>query len=168
MSLELTINNAALTEFSAALTAGSCDTLSPPRTHGLDIRDWRNNYKPTLNGKPLSLRQYEMSRSLAIAEDRSRFVLGTEWYLHLFDPQGKELWNNPKPVPGVAWAVNLSGDGRFVVAALGDGTIRWYAARDGKERLALFVHPDAKRWVLFTPEGFYDASPGPNPSSAIS
>ena len=42
---------------------------------------------------------------------------------------------------------------------LGDGTLRWYDARDGKERLALFVHPDAKRWVLFTPEGFYDASP---------
>ena len=38
--------------------------------------------------------------------------------------------------------------------------MRWYDARDGKERLALFVHPDAKRWVLFTPEGFYDASPG--------
>ena len=61
-----------------------------------------------------------MSRCLAIAEDRSRFVLGTEWHLRLFDPEGKELWQ--KPVPGVAWAVNLSADGRFVVAALGDGT----------------------------------------------
>ena len=81
-----------------------------------------------------------------------------DWYLRLFDPQGKQLWR--KPVPSIAWAVNLSGDGRFVVAALGDGTLRWYDARDGKERLALFVHPDAKRWVLFTPEGFYDASPG--------
>ena len=37
--------------------------LSAPRTDGLDIRDWRNNYKPTLNGKPLSLQQYEMSRA---------------------------------------------------------------------------------------------------------
>ena len=127
--------------------------LSPPQADGLDIRDWRENYKPTLNGKPLSIQQYEMSRSLAIAEDRSRFVLGTDRYLRLFDFQGKRLWN--KPVPGIAWAVNISADGRFVVAALGDGTLRWYDARDGKERLALFVHPDAKRWVLFTPEGFY-------------
>ncbi|MFM7548317.1 MAG: caspase domain-containing protein, partial [Cyanobacteriota bacterium] len=68
--------------------------------------------------------------------------------------------------PGVAWLVNLSADGRFVVAALGDGTIRWYRTRSegtappGSEALALFVHPDLKRWILWTPEGFYDASPG--------
>jgi hypothetical protein len=142
------------------LDVSPANAFSAPRTDGLDIRDWRDNYngKPTLNGKPLSLQQYEVSRSLAIAEDRSRFVLGTEWYLRRFDSQGKSLWH--KPVPGIARAVNFSADGRFVVAALGDGTMRWYDARDGKERLALFVHPDAKRWVLFTPEGFYDASPG--------
>ena len=99
-----------------------------------------------------------MSRCLAIAEDRSRFVLGTEWRVRLFDPAGKTLWT--KPVSGVARAVNLSADGRFAVAALGDGTLRWYDTRNGNERLALFVHPDAKRWVLFTPEGFFDASPG--------
>jgi WD40 repeat protein len=140
------------------LDVSPANAFSVPRTDGLEVRDWHNNYKPTLNGKPLSLHQYEMSRSLAIAEDRSRFVLGTEWYLRRFDSQGKSLWH--KPVPGIARAVNFSADGRFVVAALGDGTMRWYDARDGKERLALFVHPDAKRWVLFTPEGFYDASPG--------
>ena len=58
------------------------------------------------------------------------------------------------------WAVNLSADGRFVVAALGDGTLRWYDASTGRERLVLFVHPDGTRWVLFTPEGFFDAAPG--------
>jgi WD40 repeat protein len=141
-----------------ALDVSPASTLSPPRTEGLDIRDWRNNDRPTLHGKPLSLQQYETSRSLAIAEDRSRFVLGTEWHLRLFDPEGKKLWQ--KPVPSVARAVNLSTDGRFAVAALGDGTLRWYDARNGNERLALFVHPDAQRWVLFTPEGFFDASPG--------
>ena len=56
--------------------------------------------------------------------------------------------------------VNLSADGRFVVAALGDGTIRWYRSTDGTEALALFVHGDGERWVLWTPEGFYDASSG--------
>lgn len=46
------------------------------------------------------------------------------------------------------------------MAALGDGTIRWYDAASGAERLALFIHAQDKRWVLFTPEGFYEASPG--------
>jgi len=53
-----------------------------------------------------------------------------------------------------------------VVAALGDGTIRWYRTRAegsaaaGSQALALYVHPDLQRWIIWTPEGFYDASPG--------
>ena len=31
---------------------------------------------------------------------------------------------------------------------------------DGAELLALFLHTDSKRWVLWTPEGFFNASPG--------
>lgn len=146
-----------LRERRRALEVSPASTLAPPRTDGLDIRDWQDKYSPTLQGQPLALQPYEMSRCLAIAEDRSRFVLGTAWHVRLFDPAGKALWT--KPVPGVAWAVNLSADGRFVVTALGDGTLRWYDARNGNERLALFVHPDARRWVLFTPEGFFDAAP---------
>ncbi len=61
---------------------------------------------------------------------------------------------------GEAWAVNISGDSRFVVAAFEDGTIRWYEAKDGKEVLAFFPHADQKRWVAWTPEGYYTASPG--------
>ena len=34
------------------------------------------------------------------------------------------------------------------------------AARDGEQLLALFVHPDGKRWILWTPQGYYDASAG--------
>jgi hypothetical protein len=56
--------------------------------------------------------------------------------------------------------VNQSPDGRLAVAALGDGTIRWYRLRDGKELLALFLTADAQRWVAFTPSGYYAASPG--------
>jgi hypothetical protein len=31
---------------------------------------------------------------------------------------------------------------------------------DGKELLAFFPHKDKKRWVIWTPKGYYDASPG--------
>jgi hypothetical protein len=60
----------------------------------------------------------------------------------------------------MAWRVNQSPDGRFAVAALGDSTIRWYRADTGAELLALYVTEDAKRWVAFTPAGYYAASPG--------
>lgn len=58
------------------------------------------------------------------------------------------------------WAINVSRDNRWVVAAYGDGTIRWHRASDGAEEMAFYPHPDRKRWVLWTPSGYYDASPG--------
>jgi hypothetical protein len=47
-----------------------------------------------------------------------------------------------------------------VVVAYADGTIRWLRLSDGRELLALFIHPDGKRWVAWTPQGYYDASVG--------
>jgi hypothetical protein len=47
-----------------------------------------------------------------------------------------------------------------VVVAYGDGTIRWHRLSDGKELLALFIHPDGQRWIAWTPQGYYDASLG--------
>jgi Caspase domain/WD domain, G-beta repeat len=125
---------------------------------GLAIEDWKNDTHPTLNGQPLKLKPYETSRSLAIAADGKRFALGADWTLRLFDRAGKQLWE--VPTPGVVWSVNISGDGRWVVAAYGDGTIRWHRIGDGQEVLAFFPHADRKRWIAWTPEGFFDASPG--------
>ena len=131
--------------------------LAPPRTEGLPVTDWGDNKVPKFNARPIALQSYETSRALSVAADRRSFVLGADWSLRSFDAEGRERWY--QPIPGAAWAVNQSDDGRFVVAALSDGTIRWYDASSGRERLALFVHARDKRWVLFTPEGFYQASP---------
>ena len=132
--------------------------LHAPRTEGLPVSQWEDRGEPKFSGEPIALARYEFSRSLAIAQDASGFVLGTDWWLRSFDAKGQPRWQ--QPVPGAACAVNLSDDQRLVVAALGDGTIRWYDAATGAERLALFIHARDQRWVLFTPEGFYQASPG--------
>ena len=131
--------------------------LEEPRISGLNVGDWENK-SPKLNDKPIALEAYEISRSLAIAPDASRFVLGTEYRLRTYRADGGELWQ--KAGPGVTWGVNISGDGRLVVAAYGDGTIRWHRLSDGQELLALFVHAKDKRFVAWTPKGYYAASPG--------
>ena len=138
----------------------------PPADHqttlakqtGLDIEEWRHSYSPTLDGKPIGLTGYEISRSFAIHPDGSRFVLGADWSLRAIDFNGQHLWQ--RNVPGTVWGVNITGDGRLVVAAYGDGTIRWHRMDDGRELLALFVLADKKNWVAWTPEGFYGATAG--------
>ena len=132
-------------------------TLNAPRTTGISVTDWKDTTEPKLNGGKLALDNYEISRSLAVAADNSKFLLGTEYWIRMFDRTGKELWKTA--IPGVAWSVNISNDGRTAAAAFGDGTIRWYRITDGKELLAFFPHADKKRWVLWTPTGYYDASP---------
>ena len=134
--------------------------LTPPITSasGLNITDWEHSYNPKLNGTNLKLDVYEMSRSLAVLPDNQAFLLGADWYLRLFDRYGNEKWK--VPAPATAWSVNISGNGQLAVAAFGDGTIRWYRVRDGKELMALFPHNDRKRWVVWTLSGYYDASAG--------
>jgi hypothetical protein len=133
--------------------------LAEPKVSGLAVSDWENTKTPKLNGKPIALEDnYETAFSTAIAPNASRFVLGTHYLLRAYRANGGELWQ--KAVPGVAWGVNISRDGRLVAAAYGDGTIRWHRMSDGQELLALFVHVKDRRYVAWTPKGYYAASPG--------
>ena len=147
------------------LQAGSLKTLpapeqtAPPVQSGAPyVENWKNSTAPKVNGRPLLLKPRENARSLAIHSADRSFVLGADWSLRRYSQDGTQLWERPMAAP--AWAVNLSSDGRWVVAGLGDGSIRWFRAQDGAEQLALFAHPDKTRWIVWTPTGYYDTSLG--------
>lgn len=125
----------------------------------ITITDWEDSYSPKINGNSASfLKKYEETLSAVVSNNGQFALFGADWDIYCLDSAGKIIWE--KPVPGAAWAVNISGDDKLVVATLGDGTIRWYNATDGKELLALFVHSATKKWVMWTPEGYFDHSPG--------
>jgi WD40 repeat protein len=128
------------------------------RAPGLDIANWNASTSPTVNGTGIQLEQFERSHSVAIVPGTKHFVLGADFGLRLLDERGQNVWPSAQPVPGIAWRVNVSANGRLVIAASGDGTVRWYRLSDGKELLAFFIHPDGQRWVAWTPQGYYDAS----------
>jgi hypothetical protein len=132
-------------------------TVRPKQT-GLAVEGWNDSLSPTLNSKLIKLDPYEYSESLSVHPDGNRFVLGADFSLRAFDAQGRQLWRSD--VPDVAWGVNISGDGRLVATAYGDGTIRWHRMEDGRELLALFVLKDKQNWVAWTPEGFHYSTPG--------
>ena len=133
--------------------------LAAPRlaAAGMQLANVKDSNGPTLNGARLVLGQGEFSRSAALLPDGSGLLLGTDTHLRLFGRDGRPLAE--VATPGAAWAVNVSGDGTVAVAGLGDGTLRWYGLAQGErlvERAALYPHADGVRWVLWTPEGFFD------------
>jgi WD40 repeat protein len=132
--------------------------LAGPKIDGLAVTDWTDAPAPRLAGQPIALEPYELSRSLAVRPDNTGFVLGADFYLHSFDAKGARRWE--AGTPSETWGVNLARRGELVLAAFGDGTIRWYRGSDGKELLALFVDRESKAWVAWTPSGYYSASPG--------
>jgi WD40 repeat protein len=123
----------------------------------LDVRGV-GGYTPTLNGGLLPLHPHEQSLALAFFPDRKSFMLGTLWSIRRIDSRGEVLWETL--VPYSARGVLVTPDMRLVLAAIGDGTIRWYAADTGKELLAFFPHADGQRWVAWTPSGYYVTSVG--------
>jgi len=133
-------------------------TLSMPDARSLRLTGWLNEYNPKLAGKPLALDSYETSHAVAIAPGAERFVLGTDWALRAFTKDGAPVWQ--QPTPETAWGVNIAAGGKYLVAAYGDGTLRWHRFGDGAEVLALFVNAQTRAWVLWTPQGYYTASAG--------
>lgn len=136
--------------------------LVPPKntfTHSYGSYEWKNYRDYALiNGLKIPLLKFENSRSFAISQDENNFVLGSDWYVRYFNRSGMVIWQ--KQIPGVAWDIHISGNGRFVVTALGNGIIRWLRARDGEEILNFFPHANKKDWIAWTPKGFYATSEG--------
>ncbi len=136
--------------------------FSAARVKGLPITEWRGA-SIKLNGKFLQLGQWVYSNALAIRSDASGFVIGAGASeegrgVYAFDATGEELWSTHED--SEALGVNFSADGEVAVAALADGSLRWLRWGDGKELLALFVEPRTRKWVAWTPTGYYMASAG--------
>lgn len=141
------------------LMQGSRDLPSPVDSlPGLKVSDWETSTAPVINGREVDfLSRYERTCSVDINPGNGLIVFGADWNIYCVDEGGSTIWKTPSLE--AVWAVNISGNGNVVAAALGSGLIKWYRMSDGAELLALFPHPDG-RWVLWTPSGYYDASPG--------
>jgi len=141
--------------FEKSLGAGRGEG-APRGTDGFRVQNWKDRTDPEINGVKLALDDYEVSRSYAVSPDRQTLVLGSEWALRGYGRDAKVLWKTE--APGVVWNVAVTGDGRSVVATLGDGTLRWYRLEDGVEYLALFPHGAGEEWIAWVPQGYYVSS----------
>lgn len=110
----------------------------------------------------LPLAPGETARSWAVSPSEAYVAVGGEWTVRLFRNNGEQVWAKSTAMP--VWQLNVSADERFLVAALADGTLRWYHLETGVELLSLFIYRESDvgrfEWVMWTPNGFYEASAG--------
>lgn len=141
-----------LTEVEEAALAQAKSTQPPvPLTTG-----WHLATELAVKGRSVPLAPNERVLSAATSADRGRIVLGTDYRLRLLDADGGELAS--RPLTSAAWGVAVVRDRPIVVAAHGDGTIRWYSLREDlplAELAGLFVHADGRRWVAWTADGLF-------------
>lgn len=149
---------------------------SPPQC--LDIDFTKPKSALELNGMNdlrtlLKLRAPEEIRDIEFVPPQTKeaaltAVIGTSHSLMYLDCEGHDLWNNGKPIAAVgrgglplrdeAFRVRVTADHQSVVVAHGDGTIRWYRLTTGELTRSLFIHPDLRNWVAWTPQGYFDSS----------
>lgn len=139
------------------LASHNVTVLPEPDTTSIPIKNWHYSDNTSLYGKALLFRN-DRSQALAIAPNRKSFILGTRWFISCFENNGNMLWQ--KPTNSEVYAVNISTDNKIAVVAVADGTTRWYEYATGRELLALFLDKKQKRQIYWTPEGFFDHSPG--------
>lgn len=137
----------------------------PATTHpDVAVVGWEESRVVRIQGATLSLPG--RARCLTILPDGKSCVLGGEGFLLLYPAASLSHFSDfslPTQDTTVL-SVNGSADGALIAAALPGGVIRWYrASRDpmgARTILTLYLFPDLRRWLLFTPDGYYDASPG--------
>jgi Caspase domain/WD domain, G-beta repeat len=144
--------------FGKALTNQT--SLHLPDYSGVEFDYSTRDGSPYLANGYLDLEAYEAGFSTArtTLPDKSSFIFGTTFNLHSLKMDGNRIWRTP--VQGGVISVNSSTSGKLVVAVIGEGTMRWYRARDGRELFSFYEHPQSKNWVLWTRSGYYAASPG--------
>ena len=117
---------------------------------------WAYSTTPSLKGSRLELGKNERALSADVRADGALLALGTDYRLRLYDGTGRELGS--RRLAAAVWAVALVPDRPLLVAALGDGSIRWYSLRDDSllaEIAGLFVAGDGRRWVAWTGDGLF-------------
>ena len=126
----------------------------------LKIKDWQRGL-PSINGVKPDFEHYELAYAAAVTIAGDRALLGTNYNLRLFAADGRQIKKIYTPAP--VYAVNIAANGKLALAALGDGTIRWYSL-ENKEELrelaTLFPYNEGKDWLIWTEEGFFGHSDG--------
>jgi WD40 repeat protein/uncharacterized caspase-like protein len=108
-------------------------------------------------GVSVKLKSFQQIWSWANHDSLDVAALGTEWSILLINAKGEKLWETDVSVP--VYQIAISKNGLWVVAAMADGTVRWFKRSTGEEAVGLFLHSEGIDWVAWRSDGYYVSSP---------
>jgi WD40 repeat protein len=146
----------AKTGMKGALTRRSL--LDSPLQAGFDAQgSARKRQSAQVNGVTITFDGVELGSCGTYLHHSRDAFLGTSKALYRIDGEGRTVWR--LPTAAEVNAVVASDDDRLIVTAMSDGVIQWRRASDGTELLSFLARRDG-RWIIWTPEGYFDASAG--------
>ncbi len=86
------------------------------------------------------------------------YLIGTRWNFRVYNKDGKEELKSRLSLPAPVYSLKLVQNDKVAVAALGDGTIRWYRITEKKnlvEILSFFPKNGEVAGIFWTPSGYF-------------
>jgi WD40 repeat protein len=118
---------------------------------------WENKNQLKVSGNQVPLDAGEIARSRTNVGKSSDRLYGTSTHLIRVRSNGELVWR--RAIDSEARAILVNADGSQAISAMQDGTIRWWRTSDGELLLTLLASTD-KRWIIWSPKGFFDSSAG--------
>ncbi|MGA2331648.1 MAG: caspase family protein [Syntrophales bacterium] len=146
------------------LTADEPQLLSSSDSgYGIVVKDWQGGWNTTINGNKIDVEYPKGCKLVDVLPDGSGVILGSYYWYARHDSKGKLVWRTLADIDPIAH--KISSDGQMFVVHSSNRVTRWYRTADGVLLLSFYVEAipnrsDSFRWVLWTPEGFFDASEG--------
>jgi hypothetical protein len=129
----------------------------------IKMEHWTGGGSPTMSGAPVNIRDGPLRNrndpfSVDVAPNGAFAVLGNVFDLRRYSRADKPDWNIS--TTALVMRTNITPDANVVLAYYLDGVMRWHDAQDGHVILSMMIDRTGTRWIMWTPGGYYDSSPG--------